>query len=294
MWGPIIGAGISAIGSLAGGLMSSSGASAQNSASQQFALQNMRENNTFNAEQARINREWQENMSNTAYQRAMADMRAAGLNPILAYQQGGAGTPGGAQGSAQGASGAQFENTMEKLGHGVTSASKGAERALELQQVQAQTASTTTQAGLNKANETLSNANTLKAQQDTATSAAAAAKANAETANIIASAENPAAMRALMAAQSNSANAAAGLSSEQAKQLKEYGPHWTGQAAGSIERFLNRFKGATGVSKMSDAPTMPLSKWFPSDSPKIQQRIHNRRGVTVQASPPGLNIDVTR
>lgn len=42
----------------------------------------------FNAEQAQINRDWQEKMRATAYQTAVKDMHAAGLNPILAATSG--------------------------------------------------------------------------------------------------------------------------------------------------------------------------------------------------------------
>lgn len=60
----------------------------------------------FSAQEAQKTRDWQEYMSNTAYQRAVKDMIAAGINPVLAASQGGASTPGGATGSASLASGA--------------------------------------------------------------------------------------------------------------------------------------------------------------------------------------------
>lgn len=79
-------------------------ATAQNIAIMQMAnainAQNQANQQAYNSAEAQKNREWQERLSNTAYQRAMEDMRKAGLNPILAYSMGGASTPAGSTASS--------------------------------------------------------------------------------------------------------------------------------------------------------------------------------------------------
>jgi hypothetical protein len=89
-----------ALGSAIGGLFGMGGQAMANSA---------------NAEQADKQMGFQERMANSAYQRSTADMKAAGINPMLAYMKGGADSPGGA--SAQmGNIGEQMGNSAKEFG----------------------------------------------------------------------------------------------------------------------------------------------------------------------------------
>ena len=72
-----------------------------------FNRQNIKEQNEFNATEAEKQRQYETEMSNTAYQRAYEDMRKAGLNPNLAGGQGGASTPSGSAATSAGI--AQFD-----------------------------------------------------------------------------------------------------------------------------------------------------------------------------------------
>ena len=130
MLGDIVGSAISAYGAYRG---------------QQIA-------NETNLAIAQKQQEFQERMSSTAYQRAVADMMAAGLNPMLAYSQGGASAPLGATTQVQNALGAAVTSGQQGFQTALNAANSEADILLKREQAGA----AGSQEDLNRANMNLS------------------------------------------------------------------------------------------------------------------------------------------
>lgn len=140
---------VSAVGSVAAPALSYKGQTSANHANLNIAREQMA---------------FQKDMSNTSYQRAVSDLNAAGLNPMLAYSQGGASTPSGAS--------AVMQNAMEPA---VNTAMQGQRLKADLEQLKAATANT-------KETAKKTAAETAKTKVDTVTSAMNAKAAESQIA----------------------------------------------------------------------------------------------------------------
>ncbi len=104
---PMLGAAVAGGLGMVGGLLGNRSSSGQAQRDRDFQSNEAAASRSFTSAQAKQQMDFQQRMSSTGWQRDVADMRAAGLNPALAYTQGGASSPGGASGGAASGSGSR-------------------------------------------------------------------------------------------------------------------------------------------------------------------------------------------
>lgn len=145
-------------GPIIGGVASIFGQQSANNANKQA----QESANAANQALAAENRQWQEMMSNTAHQREVTDLRAAGLNPILSASGGsGASSPSGTTAS-MGA--AKMEDV---LGKGVSSALASANLQKDLEMADSQKALNASAIQTQESQQNSNNANMMNTRQQT-------------------------------------------------------------------------------------------------------------------------------
>lgn len=134
----------------------------------------VKDTNAANKQMAQDQMGFQANMSNTSYQRAVEDMEKAGINPALAYSQGGASTPGGS--SAQ----AMNEAFQPDLSGAIMNAASIKDTAAGIQQKEASTDKIRSDTELNAGLKTIQKAQVRNMDAENRITSAQASKAEAE------------------------------------------------------------------------------------------------------------------
>lgn len=123
--GAMIGAGASGLLGFGGQMISNAQEQRQFNRSMEFNEAQANLNREFNSAEAFKQRDWEERMSNTSWRRAVHDMEAAGINPMLAFMKGGASTPSGSAASGSAAQAPQKANYGNLGAAMMNSASQG-------------------------------------------------------------------------------------------------------------------------------------------------------------------------